>query len=113
MTHHQLSSGDLTADRRAHYARQYAEGGDLGAATDLQRQALELAPGWAAGWYSLGEYQEKAGDLAGAADAWRQVLTLSHTDIFGAGLKLSLTGQAETPPAPPSEYVEALFDGAR
>lgn len=111
MTSYQLSSGDLTADRRAHYARLYAEGGDLGAAMDLQVQALSLAPGWAAGWQALGDFREKAGDLAGAADAWRQVLVLSPTDIFGAGLKLSLTGQAETPPAPPSEYVEALFDG--
>ena len=42
---------------------------------------------------------------------WRKVLVLSPADIFGAGLKLSLTGQADMPPAPPSEYVEALFDG--
>ncbi|SOE18111.1 predicted TPR repeat methyltransferase [Hoeflea halophila] len=111
MTSYQLSSGDLTADRRAHYARLYAEGGDLGAAVDLQVQALSLAPGWAAGWQALGDFREKAGDLAGAADAWRQVLVLAPNDIFGAGLKLSLTGQAETPPTPPSEYVEALFDG--
>lgn len=111
MTSYQLSSGDLTADRRAHYARLYAEGGDLGAAIDLQRQALELAPDWAAGWQALGNYTEKSGDLSGAADAWRKVLGLSPTDIFGAGLKLSLTGQAETPATPPSEYVEALFDG--
>lgn len=111
MTSYQLSSGDLTADRRAHYARLYAEGGDLEAAVDLQVQALSLAHDWAAGWQTLGDYREKAGDLTGAAEAWRQVLTLSATDIFGAGLKLSLTGQAETPPTPPSEYVEALFDG--
>lgn len=111
MTSYQLSSGDLTADRRAHYARLYAEGGDLGAAVDLQVQALSLAPGWAAGWQALGDFREKAGDLAGAADAWRQVLVLAPNDIFGAGLRLSLTGQAETPPTPPSEYVEALFDG--
>ena len=111
MTSHQLSSGDLTADRRAHYARLYAEGGDPCAAADLQMQALELAPDWAAGWHQLGEYREKARDMTGAAEAWRNVLALSPTDIFGAGLKLSLTGQAETPPAPPAEYVEALFDG--
>lgn len=74
-------------------------------------QALELAPHWAAGWHQLAGYREKAGDLAGAADAWRQVLILSPSDIFGASLKLSLTGQAEMPPTPPTEYVEALFDG--
>ncbi len=111
LTSHQLSSGDLTADRRAHYARLYAEGGDYSAAADLQAQALELAPDWAAGWHGLGDYREKAGDLAGAAEAWRKVLTLSPVDIFGAGLKLSLTGQAEAPSIPPAEYVEALFDG--
>lgn len=111
MTSHQLSSGDLIADRRAQYARQYAEGGDAAAAADLQMQALELAPEWAAGWHQLGLYRETSGDRAGAADAWRKVLALAPTDIFGAGLKLSLTGQAETPAAPPSEYVEALFDG--
>jgi len=110
MASHQLSSGDLTADRRAHYARLYAEAGDFDAAVDLQAQALELAPGWAAGWYGLGGYREKSGDMSGAADAWREVLTLSPEDIFGAGLKLSLTGQAEAPSIPPSEYVEALFD---
>lgn len=111
MTSYQLSSGDLTADRRAHYARLYAETCDFAAAADLQKQALELAPGWAAGWHQLGCYLEKAGDHAEAAEAWRQVLTLSASDIFGASLKLSLTGQAEMPPTPPSEYVEALFDG--
>lgn len=83
----------------------------MGAAVDLQMQALELAPQWAAGWHGLGGYREKAGDLAGAADAWRKVLALSPVDIFGASLKLSLTGQAEMPSTPPSEYVEALFDG--
>ncbi|WP_081963694.1 methyltransferase [Hoeflea sp. BAL378] len=111
MTSHQLSSGDLIADRRAQYALHYAEGGDLGAAIDLQMQALELAPAWAAGWHQLGNYREKTGDMAGAAEAWRRVLALAPADIFGAGLKLSLTGQAETPSVPPSEYVEALFDG--
>ncbi|MGJ8572322.1 MAG: methyltransferase domain-containing protein [Hoeflea sp.] len=111
MTSYQLSSGDLTADRRAHYARLYAEGDDLAAAIDLQRQALDLAPDWAAGWQALGHFAEKSGDQIGAADAWRKVLGLSPTDIFGAGLKLSLTGQAVTPPTPPSEYIEVLFDG--
>lgn len=111
MTSVQLSSGDPTADRRAHYARLYAEGGDLAAAIEMQGQALELALGWAAGWHGLGCYREKAGDLKGAGEAWRRVLALSPADIFGAGLKLSLTGQAATPPLPPSEYVEALFDG--
>lgn len=100
----------MLADRRADYARMYAEGGNPAAAADLQRQALELAPRWAAGWHELGSYLEKAGDPAGAAEAWRQVLVLCETDIFGAGLKLAASGQAQAPAAPPSEYVAQLFD---
>jgi predicted TPR repeat methyltransferase len=111
MTTHQLSSGDLTADRRAHYARLYCESGDFAAAVDLQRQALELVPGWAAGWYQLGLYCEKAGDANGAADAFRETLLLAPADIYGAALKLSLAGLTEPPATPPAEYVEALFDG--
>lgn len=110
MTSCQLSSGDLTADRRAYYARLYAESREFAAAADLQAQALELVPGWAAGWHELGCYHEKSGDLAAAAVAWRKVLSLTQTDIFGAELKLSLTGQAEIPATPPAAYVEALFD---
>lgn len=110
MIHLEFSSGDLNADRRAHYARLYAESGDFAAAAEVQAQALELAPEWAAGFYELGNYLEKAGLLADAAKAWRNALELAPADVFGAGLKLSLTGQAEAPPAPPSEYVEALFD---
>lgn len=106
----QLSSGDVLADRRANYARMLLDSGDAPAAADLQSQALELAPHWAAGWHELGLYREAARDLAGAADAWRQVLLIEPTDMFGAGLKLALVGQAAIPPAPPSEYVAQLFD---
>ncbi|MAZ83438.1 MAG: SAM-dependent methyltransferase [Hoeflea sp.] len=106
----QLSSGDLIADRRADYARMLAESGNPAAAADLQSQALELAPGWAAGWHELGNYLEAAGDMTAAAEAWRKVLVLTPTDVFGAGLKLALAGQSAMPEAPPSEYVAQLFD---
>ena len=33
--------------------------------------ALELAPGWAMGWFRLGEFHEAAGDMDAAAEAWR------------------------------------------
>lgn len=106
----QLSSGDLIADRRAGYARMLAESGDAAAAADLQAQALELAPSWAAGWHELGCYREAAGDFEGAAEAWRKVLALDTVDVFGAGLKLALIGRSSLPDAPPSEYVAQLFD---
>lgn len=99
----------MTADRRAEYARMLAESGDHLAAAELMEQALELAPGWAAGWFLLGEYRMKAGEPT-AADAYRQVLALDPQDMFGAGLKLVLLGAEVMPEKPPSRYVEALFD---
>lgn len=111
MTPQNLSSGDLIADRRADYARMFAEAGDFASASDVMRQALDLAPTWAAGWFKLGTYAEKAGDLEAASEAFRRVLRLTGRDVFGAGLKLALLGHAGIPPVAPSAFVERLFDG--
>jgi predicted TPR repeat methyltransferase len=106
----ELSSGDVIADRRADYAEMLADGGEHAAAAELMDQALELTPGWAAGWFTLAGYREKAGDAAGAADALARVLILDPADVFGARLKLAVLGAAEMPQQPSSRYVERLFD---
>jgi predicted TPR repeat methyltransferase len=106
----QLSSGDVIADRRADYAKMLDEGGEAEAAAELMEQALELAPTWAAGWYRLATYREKAGRADTAVEAYRRTLELDPDDIFGAGLKLALLGDAEMPAQPSSRYVERLFD---
>lgn len=106
----QLSSGDLVADRRASYAQMLRESGDHGAAADLMRDAVALAPEWIAGRFKLGEMLEEAGRIAEAVDAWREVLRLDPSDRLGATLKLHLAGQIEGLDAPPSAFVEALFD---
>ncbi|MCK8780237.1 methyltransferase domain-containing protein [Rhizobium sp. NTR19] len=105
----QFSSGDVLADRRVDYARMLAEAGDHAAAAELIEQALELSPHWAAGWFMLGEYREKAG-RPDAADAYRQTLELEPEDVFGATLKLALLGEESVPDLPPSGYIESLFD---
>lgn len=110
MNPHQLSSGDLIADRRAEYAHMLAETGEHAAAADLMIQALELVPDWAAGWFRLADYQEKSGATEAAVVALRKVLALQPGDIFGAGLKLALLGDTGTPDQPPSLYVARLFD---
>lgn len=110
MQPNQLTSGDVIADRRADYAKMLDESGEPDAAAELMEQALELVPGWAAGWYRLASYREKAGNKAGAIDAYRQTQAASPDDIFGAELKLALLGDVETPDQPPSSYVERLFD---
>lgn len=107
--HSNLSSGNLVADRRADYARMLGESGDFQAAADVMRQALELVPDWAAGWFQAGGYFEKAGNSESAINAFDQVLLASPEDQFGARLKLAyLRGQPIA--LPQTAYVEALFD---
>ncbi len=110
MTSPHFSSGDLIADRRADYARMFAESGEFAEAAELMEQALDEVPLWAAGWFRLAEYAEKAGRIGTATAALEKVLALDPGDIFGAGLKLAVLGAAEPPAAPPTPYVERLFD---
>jgi predicted TPR repeat methyltransferase len=105
-----LASGDLIADRRADYAEMLFASGDHAAAAELMLQALELAPGWAMGWFRLGEMQDAAGALGEATEAWRMTLKLDPADRPGAALKLELIGAVPSSDAPPSPFVESLFD---
>jgi predicted TPR repeat methyltransferase len=104
----QHSSGDPIVDRRAGYAEALAAEGGFGEAAEVMAQTLELAPGWAAGWASLGRYREEVGDYAGAAKAWQRSATLDREGFYGAALKLVAYGQAAE--AAGGAYVETLFD---
>jgi predicted TPR repeat methyltransferase len=106
----QLSSGNLLADRRATYAEMLLGGGDPNAAADLMREALALASDWAAGWFRLGEILEASGRAPEAETAWREALRLDPEDRMGATLKLGLTASTNGIVAPPSAFVETLFD---
>jgi predicted TPR repeat methyltransferase len=106
----QLSSGNLLADRRATYAEMLLGGGDPNAAADLMREALVLASDWAAGWFRLGEMLEASGHAPEAETAWREALRLDPQDRMGAALKLGLTASTNGIVAPPSAFVETLFD---
>ncbi len=110
MSASQFSSGDVIADRRADYARMLGESDEFAAAAELMEQALEITPTWAAGWFRLGEYREKAGLTEPAVAAYRQTLALDPDDVFAAALKLALLGAEDVPEQPPSRYVESLFD---
>lgn len=106
----QTSSGDLLADRRADYAEMLFGSGEA-AAAEIMVGALEQAPGWALGWFRLGEMHEATGALDAAAAAWRMALELDAADHAGASLKPELIGRSGKSSAPPSPFVEALFDG--
>jgi len=106
----QLSSGNLLADRRAAYGEMFLEGGDPNAAVDLMREALALAPDWAAGWFRFGEILEASDRATEAETVWREALRLDPQDRMGAALKLGLTASTNGIVAPPSAFVETLFD---
>lgn len=105
-----MSSGNLLADRRYEWARELAARGDHAGAADLLAQALELAPGYAAAWFALGEARALLADRGGAVAAWQQALDRDPTDRHGASLHLARLG-ATLPDAMPPAYVRALFDG--
>ncbi|MCM2504508.1 methyltransferase [Aureimonas altamirensis] len=103
-------SGDARADRRAEYAEDYAQAGDVQAAIELMRQALELTPGWPLGRLRLGEYLERAGQPDAAATLYRDLSAEGDDDVYGAGLKLAALGRAPVPDSPPPAFVANLFD---
>jgi predicted TPR repeat methyltransferase len=104
-----LSSGDITADRRAEYAKMLSDNGDHAAGVDLMAQALELVPEWPAGWFQLGDLAEKAGEKDRALDAWRRTVAIDRHDVFGATLKMARL-ENTLPALPPSAYVAGLFN---
>jgi predicted TPR repeat methyltransferase len=103
-----MSSGDLIADRRADYAEALLPE-DPVAASDLYRQALDLVPDWAAGWFRLGEIR-RTHALAGAAEAFEAALIADPQDRLGASLSLDLLRDRSLADAMPSAFVETLFD---
>ncbi|KFE36830.1 type 12 methyltransferase [Thioclava atlantica] len=103
-----MSSGDLIADRRADYAEALLPE-DPAAACDLYAQALELVPGWAAGWCRLGEIRAEAG-LAGAAEAFEAAIMADPADRLGASLRRDLLRERTLADAMPAAFVETLFD---
>lgn len=105
-----LSSGDVIADRRFEWARDLAGQGDLAAAADLLEQTLELAPGYAAAWFTLGEVRERLTDRESAVAAFQQAAAADPSDRHGAKLHLIRLGAAAMA-AMPEGYVRTLFDG--
>jgi predicted TPR repeat methyltransferase len=104
-----LSSGDLMADRRFDFARDLQLKGDPVAAADLLSQAIELAPGFASAWFTLGQIREQLGERDAAIAAFRQALIADPDDRHGAKPRLMLLGAEQLSEMPPA-YVRALFD---
>jgi predicted TPR repeat methyltransferase len=105
-----LSSGDLIADRRYEYAREFEMRGDLAAAADVLEQALERAPAFVSAWFALGDVRQRLGNRDGAVDAFAQARAADPHDRRGAALRLALLGAGDPRAAMGPGYVQALFD---
>jgi predicted TPR repeat methyltransferase len=103
------SSGDVTADRRYSFASEFATRGDYAAAADLLAQTVELAPGFTAAWFALGEAHERLGRKFDAIAAFQEVLTRDSGDPYGASLRLARLGATATREMP-ANYVREVFD---
>lgn len=104
------SSGDILADRRYEYARAAFDERDFEAAADLARQALELAPDFAAAHALLGRAAAEQGAREEAVSALRQALALQPADALGVRLDLARLGALAPDEAITDGYVRALFD---
>jgi predicted TPR repeat methyltransferase len=104
------SSGDLLADRRYSYAKGALDEGDFPAAIDLARQALELAPQFAAAWALLGRALLSSGERTEAAEALTRALALDPDDPMGLRVDLAHLGALPAESAVTGSYVRALFD---
>jgi len=99
----------MIADRRFDFARDLQLKGDLAAAADLLLQAIDLAPGFASAWFTLGELREQLGEREQAIAAFRKAQIADAEDRHGAGLRLVLLGAEQLAGMPPA-YVRSLFD---
>ena len=99
----------MIADRRFDFARDLQMKGDLAAAADLLLQAIDLAPGFASAWFTLGEIRQQLGEREAAIAAFRKAVAADPDDRHGAGLRLMLLGADQLSAMPPA-YVRALFD---
>jgi len=104
------SSGDLLADRRYAYAKGAFDEADFAAAADLARQALELAPRFAAGHALLGRALMALGAREAAVTALSAALALEPGDPMGVRIDLAHLGALEPQAAITDTYVRALFD---
>jgi predicted TPR repeat methyltransferase len=103
------SSGDPVIDRRFAYAEACAAEGDRQAAAEILGQIVADAPGWAAGWFRLGEIRATLGETAAAAAAFERAAGLDPEDRLGAGVALAALGSA-APAAMNPAFVRGLFD---
>ncbi|MEL6318842.1 MAG: methyltransferase, partial [Pseudomonadota bacterium] len=78
--------------------------------TDTDTDSHEVDAEALAEAYNRGLACERAGDVDGAAAAFRAALAIDPADRGGVSVRLAALGRAAAPPAAPPAYVATLFD---
>jgi predicted TPR repeat methyltransferase len=97
------------ADAWGHLGTAYAGTGRMEDALTAFDRALQINPDLTEGWSRLGGVMRELGQLDEAAGCFERAIALGADDALHRYYLASVRG-ASTPPAPPREYVQALFD---
>jgi predicted TPR repeat methyltransferase len=101
---------DPRARRRLEIGLALRREGDLAAAVDAIRAAIEIAPGDPEAWHALGEALEGQGAREEAIRAYRRAVGHDPSDRMGSSIRLALLGADAPPVRLPDAYVRTLFD---
>ena len=97
------------ADAWGHLGTACAETGRMEDALKAFDRALQIKPDLTEGWSRLGGVMRELGQLDEAAGCFERAIALGADDELHRYYLASVRG-GSTPPAPPREYVQALFD---
>ena len=97
------------ADAWGHLGTACAETGRMEDALKAFDRALQINPDLTEGWSRLGGVMRELGQLDEAAGCFERAIALGADDALHRYYLASVRG-GSTPPAPPREYVETLFD---
>jgi predicted TPR repeat methyltransferase len=97
------------ADAWGHLGTACAETGHMEDALKAFDRALQINPDLTEGWSRLGGVLRELGQLEEAAGCFERAIALGADDDLHRYYLASVRG-GSTPPAPPREYVETLFD---
>lgn len=104
------TTGDPLADKRFAYAQDFWRNGDLGAAVDMARQTLELAPRFVPALRMLGDGLLELGEPDQAVAAYRTALEVDPSDRLGVRTRMARIGAVRAEEAMTDAYIQTLFD---
>jgi len=101
---------DPAAERRLDFALLWRAEGDVRAALDAAKAALEVEPDWPEALFMAGDLLAETGAVADAIEMWCRYLAADPADAMGASIRLAQLRALPAPETLPEAYVRTLFD---